>query len=191
MAHAFQRVGDRLTTQLEPVEQMLLGQLIDELSDVLRRPEDADSPAIDPLAKELGLEGLTGVAPEPPDNPVARRLLPDGYLDDPIAATEFRRYTDDSLRASKLADAEVMKAGLEAAADDPNGRIEIELVEADHWVRAMNDLRLALGVELGITNELQGQPDPSQLDEQMSGRAMLYDFLTWWQDGLVIALMGE
>ena len=191
MAHAFQRVGDRLTTQLEPVEQMLLGQLIDELSDVLRRPEDADSPAIDPLAKELGLEGLTGVAPEPPDNPVARRLLPDGYLDDPIAATEFRRYTDDSLRASKLADAEVMKAGLEAAADDPNGQIEIELVEDDHWVRAMNDLRLALGVELGITNESQGQPDPSQLDEQMSGRAMLYDFLTWWQDGLVIALMGE
>ncbi len=191
MAHAFQRVGDRLTTQLEPVEQMLLGQLIDELSDVLRRPEDADSPAIDPLAKELGLEGLTGVAPEPPDNPVAKRLLPDGYLDDPIAATEFRRYTDDSLRASKLADAEVMKAGLEAAADDPNGQIEIELVEADHWVRAMNDLRLALGVELGITNESQGQPDPSQLDEQMSGRAMLYDFLTWWQDGLVIALMGE
>ena len=191
MAHAFQRVGDRLTTQLEPVEQMLLGQLIDELSDVLRRPEDADSPAIDPLAKELGLEGLTGGAPEPPDNPVARRLLPDGYLDDPIAATEFRRYTDDSLRASKLADAEVMKAGLEAAADDPNGQIEIELVEADHWVRAMNDLRLALGVELGITNESQGQPDPSQLDEQMSGRAMLYDFLTWWQDGLVIALMGE
>lgn len=191
MAHAFQRVGDRLETQLEPVEQMLLGQLIDELSDVLRRPEDADSPAIDPLAKELGLEGLTGVAPEPPDNPVAKRLLPDGYLDDPIAATEFRRYTDDSLRASKLADAEVMKAGLEAAADDPNGQIEIELVEADHWVRAMNDLRLALGVELGITNESQGQPDPSQLDEQMSGRAMLYDFLTWWQDGLVIALMGE
>ena len=191
MAHAFQRVGDRLETQLEPVEQMLLGQLIDELSDVLRRPEDADSPAIDPLAKELGLEGLTGVAPEPPDNPVARRLLPDGYLDDPIAATEFRRYTDDSLRASKLADAEVMKAGLEAAADDPNGQIEIELVEADHWVRAMNDLRLALGVELGITNESQGQPDPSQLDEQMSGRAMLYDFLTWWQDGLVVALMGE
>ena len=191
MAHAFQRVGDRLTTQLEPVEQMLLGQLIDELSDVLRRPEDADSPAIDPLAKELGLEGLTGVAPEPPDNPVARRLLPDGYLDDPIAATEFRRYTDDSLRASKLADAEVMKAGLEAAADDPNGQIEIELVEADHWVRAMNDLRLALGVELGITNESQRQPDPSQLDEQMAGRAMLYDFLTWWQDGLVIALMGE
>ena len=191
MAHAFQRVGDRLTTQLEPVEQMLLGQLIDELSDVLRRPEDADSPAIDPLAKELGLEGLTGVAPEPPDNPVARRLLPDGYLDDPIAATEFRRYTDDSLRASKLADAEVMKAGLEAAADDPNGQIEIELVEADHWVRAMNDLRLALGVELGLTNESQGQPDPSQLDEQMTGRAMLYDFLTWWQDGLVIALMGE
>ena len=191
MAHAFQRVGDRLTTQLEPVEQMLLGQLIDELSDVLRRPEDADSPAIDPLAKELGLEGLTGVAPEPPDNPVARRLLPDGYLDDPIAATEFRRYTDDSLRASKLADAEVMKAGLEAAADDPNGQIEIELVEADHWVRAMNDLRLALGVELGITNESQGQPDPSQLDEQMSGRAMLYDFLTWWQDGLVITIMGE
>lgn len=191
VAHAFARVGDRLTTQLEPVEQMLLGQLIDELSQVLRRPEDADTPAVDPLARELGLEGLTGIAPEPPDNPIAERLLPDGYRDDPIAATEFRRYTDDSLRASKLADAEVMKAGLEAAADDPSGRIEIEPAEADHWVRAMNDLRLALGVELGITNESQIPPDPADLDEQLAGRAMLYDFLTWWQDGLVVALMGE
>ena len=119
------------------------------------------------------------------------RLLPDGYLDDEEAAAEFRRYTDDALRASKLADAEVMKAGLETAAEDPNGQIEIELVEADHWVRAMNDLRLALGVELGLTNESPTLSESAASDESTAGRAMLYDFLTWWQDGLVTALMDE
>ena len=191
MAHAFHRSADRLSTQLEPVEQMLVGQLIEELSEVLRRPDEPGRAEVDPLAKELGLEGLTGRAPEPPDNPIAQRLLPDGYRDDPEAATEFRRYTDDALRASKLADAQVMTAGLEAAAADPNGRIEIDIEEADHWVRAMNDLRLALGVELGITDEQQQNPARWEADEQLAGRAMLYDFLTWWQDGLVLALMGE
>lgn len=191
MAHAFTRSGDRLTTQLEPVEQMLIGQLLGQLEDLLRRPEDPDSAAVDPLARELGLEGLTGHAPEPPDNPIAERLLPDGYRNDPVAAEEFRRYTDDALRASKLADAEVMKAGLEAAADDPDGQIEIELAEAEHWVRAMNDLRLALGVELGITSESPTAPSADEADDYVAGRAMLYDFLTWWQDGLVMALIGE
>lgn len=191
MAHAFQRAGDRLNTQLEPVEQMLILQLVDELSEVLRRPDDPSGRDVDPLAKELGLEGLTGHAPEPPDNPIAERLLPDGYRDDPDAALEFRRYTDDALRASKLADAAVMKAGLEAAADDPDGQLVVELAEAEHWVRAINDLRLALGVELGIADDPQQGPDRWEEDDQMAGRAMLYDFLTWWQDGLVSALMGE
>ncbi|MGB3673250.1 MAG: DUF2017 domain-containing protein [Candidatus Nanopelagicales bacterium] len=191
MALGFQRVGDRVSTQLEPVEQMLITALIDELSEILRRPDEPDRAEIDPLARELGLEGLTGHAPDPPDNPIAARLLPDGYRDDLEAALEFRRYTDDSLRATKLADAEVMRAGLESAADDPEGRIEIELAEADHWVRAINDLRLALGVELGIADDPSGSADRWLGNERMEGRAMLYDFLTWWQDGLVLSLMGE
>ncbi len=191
MALGFQRVGDRVSTQLEPVEQMLITALIDELSEILRRPDEPDRAEIDPLARELGLEGLTGHAPDPPDNPIAARLLPDGYRDDLEAALEFRRYTDDSLRATKLADAEVMRAGLESAADDPEGRIEIELAEADHWVRAINDLRLALGVELGIADDPSGSADRWVGNERMEGRAMLYDFLTWWQDGLVLSLMGE
>lgn len=191
MAHAFMRVGERLTTQLESIEQMLIIQMIDELSDVIRRPVEPNAAEVDPLVRELGLEGLTGVAPEPPDNPIAARLLPDGYRDDPIAAAEFRRYTDDSLRAQKLADAEVMRAGLEAAADDPDGRIEIDLAEADHWVKAMNDLRLALGVDLGVDRDPELRKAKRSRDEDVAGRVMLYDFLTWWQDSLVLALMPE
>ena len=191
MALGFQRVGDRVSTQLEPVEQMLITALIDELSEILRRPDEPDRAEIDPLARELGLEGLTGHAPDPPDNPIAARLLPDGYRDDLEAALEFRRYTDDSLRATKLADAEVMRAGLESAADDPEGRVGMPLAGADNWVRAINDLRLALGVELGIADDPSGSADRWVGNERMEGRAMLYDFLTWWQDGLVLSLMGE
>lgn len=189
MALAFQRVGERLSTQLEPVEQVLIVQLIDDLVDVLRVPDAHNRGEVDPLARELGLESLTGFAPDPPDNPIAERLLPDGYRDDPEAALEFRRYTDGALRATKLADADVMKAGLETAADDPDGRIEVEVDEADHWVRALNDLRLSLGVELGVADDPRADARRWKGDERLEAKAMLYDFLTWWQDGLVTALM--
>lgn len=190
MAKGFTRKGEKLRCQLDPVEQMLIANLLDELIEALRPGEPhADA---DPLAVELGLADLgTDAVTSAPDNPVLRRLLPDAYSDDEVAAAEFRRYTDDSLRRSKIADAESLRAGLDAAAADRKGRIEIDSTTADRWLRAINDLRLALGVQLEIDDSSAdriaalGEADP------MYPAAMVYDFLTWWQDGLVLALMGD
>ena len=50
----------------------------------------------------------------PPEDPVLARLLPDAYRDDPEAAGEFRRYTEQDLRSGKVAAAQTVLATLPA-----------------------------------------------------------------------------
>ena len=56
-----------------------------------RRPPTA-------AARACGIEPLP-----PPTDPAVRRLLPDASRDDPQVAAEFRRLTEDDLRAGKIA----------------------------------------------------------------------------------------
>ncbi len=193
MAHAFQRSAEGLHCRLEPVERALIMGLVDEIIELLDQPgadqAASDKPPADPLAVELGLTDLDGPSVERPDDPVLARLLPDGYPDDPEAAAEFRRFTDDSLRQGKLADAAALKIGLALPVDNDDDLIEVSTAEAAQWLRAINDVRLALGVRLGIAED--PDRDLSQLDEDdpLLGAAMMYDFMTWWQDSLLVALV--
>ena len=74
-------------------------------------------------------------------------MLPDAYPDDPDASSEFRRYTEKDLRAGKVAAAKTVLATL----PEGGGRISLSESQAQVWLRALNDIRLALGVRLGIT----------------------------------------
>src|SRR5215471_8482565 len=56
------------------------------------------------LAAMIGATGPTS----PPADPVLARLLPDAYRDDPEAAGEFRRYTEQGLRSDKVAAAQTV-----------------------------------------------------------------------------------
>ena len=47
--------------------------------------------------------------PELPVDPVRARLLPDGVLDDPAAAAEFRRFAQTTLLERKRADAAALR----------------------------------------------------------------------------------
>lgn len=196
MAYGFVRSGDVVETRLEPIERVMIRQLLDELCDLLRSDDDVDPSDVDPLARQLGLEDLTDLSAAAifaPEDPVLNRLLPEGYRDDPMAASEFRRYTDGGLRAGKVADAEVVRAGLDRADADEDGVVLVADDDAPCWLRAINDLRLALGVRLEITAESAAELDPDELDDDdpRAAQAAIYDFLTWWQDSLVRALMGD
>jgi hypothetical protein len=194
MAHAFQRSGDALSCRLEPVERALIMALVDELIDML---DDSDADSIeddataDPLAVELGLTGLDGPTVDRPQDPVLLRLLPDGYHDDAEASAEFRRFTDDSLRQGKLSDAAALKIGLALPVDEDEDTIEVPVTEAEQWLRAMNDLRLALGVQLGLSEDPEQDFSSLPQDDPRLASAMMYDFLTWWQDSLLVALIGD
>jgi hypothetical protein len=146
----------RLRLRLEPVETVLLSRLIDELDTMLAEP--------------LG------------DDEVLQRLYPAAYRDDTEAEVEFRSLTETSLRAERAERIAACRADL-AQSD------EIDLTDEDagrRWIQVLNDLRLALGTRLGISEEDDHDLDPS--DPQTPPRVVYY-WLTEVQDSVVSGLM--
>jgi hypothetical protein len=113
----------------------------------------------------------------PPEDPVTHRLYPDGYTDDEGASAEFRSLVQEDLRAERAARLTACRAELPT----DGGRIELDADAADRWIRVLNDLRLALGTRLEVSED-------RDLDPEQDG-AYLYDWLTAVQDTLVGQLM--
>jgi len=112
---------------------------------------------------------------------VWQRLYPDAY-EEPAHSAEFRGFTQGALRSERLERIDACKAELEA-----DGKVLVLADDAgDRWIRVMNDLRLALGTRLGITEDWDHEVDPDD-PEQFPQAAYLW--LTGAQDALVRALM--
>ena len=109
-----------------------------------RRPVSADD-----LAAMVGFAENA----ELPDDPVLARLLPDAYQRRSRGLGEFRRYTEQGLRSGKAAAARTVLATLPPG----GGRIRLSEPEAQAWLRALNDVRLALGTRLGVTDDFDDQ----------------------------------
>jgi uncharacterized protein DUF2017 len=148
----------RLRLRLEAEEQTLMSMLLDELDAVL--------------------DGDAG-----PDDAVLQRLYPAAYRDDPEAETEFRALTESSLRTGRSERIAACRADLVGGSD-------IDLSDADaarRWIQILNDLRLALGTRLGITEDDEPDLDPTDPAAQPW---VVYYWLTAVQDAVVQGLMG-
>lgn len=148
-------------------------------------PGTPDNPgqAPDPLDDLARLLGQTGPA-TPPDDPVLARLLPDAYADDSEAAGDFRRFTEQELRNGKAAAARTVLATL----PEDGGRVRLTEEEAQVWLRALNDVRLALGVRLSITEDFEARVADLDPADPRSAYMWVYDWLTFLQETLVHAL---
>jgi hypothetical protein len=151
----------RLRLQLDPVEVALLESMFDELTTVAAAEDD-------------------GAA-----DPVVQRLYPTAHPGDPAADAEYRALTQDSLRSERLARIQACAAELAAARDVDLGDADV----AERWIKVLNDLRLALGVRLEITEDDDPLGDGSGVDETDQPR-LIYHWLTAVQDTVVTALMG-
>jgi hypothetical protein len=134
----------------------------------------------DDLVARLGLSRST----ELPDDPVLARLLPDAYRDDPEASGEFRRYTEQDLRSGKVAAAMTVLQTLPPS----GGRVRLSQSDAGAWLRALNDVRLALSVRLGVTDDFDEQVEDMSADDPRSAYVWVYQWLAFLQDSLVGAL---
>jgi hypothetical protein len=121
---------------------------------------------------------------ELPEDPVLARLLPDAYRDDPEASGEFRRYTEEGLRSGKAAAARTVLATLPPG----GGRIRLSEPEAQAWLRALNDVRLALGVTLGVTDDFDEQVSEMGPEDPRAAYVGVYQWLAYLQETLVHAL---
>ncbi|MGH3259074.1 MAG: DUF2017 domain-containing protein [Streptosporangiaceae bacterium] len=122
--------------------------------------------------------------PATPDDPVLARLLPDGYRDDPDAAGEFRKYTEPGLRSTKQQAALQMLDTL----PDAGGRIQLTSEQAQAWLKALNDVRLALGVRLDVTEDFEQQWGKLKRDDPQWAAYEVYAWLGAVQESLVQAL---
>jgi len=180
--------GGGVRAWLAAAEASLLRSLVSQIMSLVE-PEDfgdrdqADLADDDLAAFEAMLHGGPGDS-RTPEDPVLARLLPDGYRDDPEAAGEFRKYTEPALRSAKHQAAQEMLDTLPEA----GGRIQLTQDQALSWLKALNDVRLALGVRLGVTEEFEEQWGRLKPDDPQWTAFEVYAWLGAVQESLVQAL---
>ena len=171
-------------------EADLLRALAGQLIELLRDDTATGLTQADPLEALLDFDGPTAE----PEDPVLARLLPTAYPDDEDSAADFRRFTEHNLRDGKAAASidliqTLQEAGL-ADQPEPGVFIDVELDEAlaMSWLKALTDLRLALGTRLGI-EEGDEELWASLPDEDPRTQVHdIYDWLGFLQETLVHAV---
>jgi hypothetical protein len=172
-------------------EASLLRNLVGQVM-TLVAPEDAETlrdPPGEAGDEIAALEALLHASPADqtpaaPQDPVLARLLPDGYRDDPEAASEFRRFTEPALRSAKQQVAQQMLDTL----PDAGGRVQLTQEQAMAWLKALNDVRLALGIRLGVTEDFEEQWGRLSQDDPQWAAFEVYAWLGAVQESLVQAL---
>jgi hypothetical protein len=200
MARAFLRDGDRIVAVLDETERLVLSGLMEQTRVLLSPEVEPTGDAWRDLVASMGVfagEGRTMNAAQPDADeerdPALDRLLPAGHRGDDAVASEFRRLTEEGLRQRKSGNLDVALERLAAAYDD---RVELDRAQATAFVMALTDVRLLLGERLGIHTEEDAEALYASLEhldeDDPAGYAVAwYDFLTWLQETLTSALMGE
>ncbi|MGZ8749721.1 MAG: DUF2017 domain-containing protein [Pseudonocardia sp.] len=168
----------RLVATLDAQEVAVLRGLVDEVRRMLG--SRADEQPRDELTELTGLQ--TGPSTKP-DDPVLARLLPDFATDDADLSGGLRSLHEPELIAAKNAAAAVVLDTLPRA----GGRVELTPDQADAWLAALNDVRLALGTALDVSEDM---PDDLPPDDPRAGHLGVYHWLTYVQDGLVQSRMA-
>jgi hypothetical protein len=197
MAGQFEALpGGGAAVALDEVEISILRSLAVQLLELIG-PGDEPAEGADPLAA-LFAEGPS----EPPTDPALARLFPDAYgepeadrgEDDELRefSAEFRRFTENDLRARKRDDALAVVRNLDALAAAGEGGAILKLTAEDslHWLGALNDLRLTIGTRLEVTDDdetgdLYRLPD----SDPRKPMVMAYLWLGALQETLVETLM--
>ncbi|QPP08651.1 DUF2017 domain-containing protein [Streptomyces bathyalis] len=216
MAGHFEATGDGgAAIALDEVEISILRSLAVQLLELIGPGDQPADGAEDPLIAILS-DGPS----EPPSDPALARLFPDAYGDGPDAvpgegnaeerraSAEFRRFTENELRARKREDGLAIVRALDSLTPDPPpgpggpGRssqgsdgsagavLTLKPEESKQWLGALNDLRLAIGTRLEVSDdddssELYALPD----EDPRKPMVMAYLWLGGLQETLVETLL--
>jgi len=203
----FKRRRGMYVARLDADERDVVAALVADVAELLGagRLETRDAVPAGDGNPRMRIEPLP-----PPSDPAVRRLLPDASRDDPQVALEFRRLTEDDLRADKVARLARLWAAL--TTPTPGWRTDAFVVapaDAQGVAAAITDLRLVLAERLGIRTDEQAerlydalldspQADPAADEEtedlDPAARRYLvavYGALSWLQESLVEMLLHD
>ncbi|HEX7322164.1 MAG TPA: DUF2017 domain-containing protein [Mycobacterium sp.] len=181
--------GPRFRSALEPHEAALLKNLAGSVVEMLEVRESSSPP--DELERITGMKAGNS---QQPDDATLRRLLPDFYRGDDLGSGGVDDVDGLNAALRELREPEIIDAKRVAAQQlldtlpEQGGRLELTEEQANAWIAAVNDARLALGTILGIGPD---GPDRLPADHPMAGQLSVYQWLTVLQEYLVLALMGR
>lgn len=181
--------GPRFRSALAVHEAALLRNLVGSIVDMFDARESSSEP--DELEKITGIR--TGNT-RPPEDATMRRLLPDFYRpegdkDSSVVDADGLNAALRSLHEPGIIDAKRGAAQqMLATVPERGGRFELTEEQANAWIAAVNDIRLALGTVLKIGPD---GPDEVPTGDPMAGQLNVYQWLTVLQEFLVVALMGR
>lgn len=125
-------------------------------------------------------------------DPAVQRLLPDARSDEESesGSEQFRELAQDDIRQHKIADLQRAYALLQS------GSLMLSHMEAEAFSRALNQVRLVLSSRLNIDNEHDAERvhqigSVEQATDVESYMALLYNFVSWLQETLMQALIGD
>jgi Domain of unknown function (DUF2017) len=164
----------------------------------IRRSEAGLVLTLDPTEVEIlrdlagQLESLfDGGVPVRGGDPTRDRLFPRAYLDptEDVAETEWQVAIHEDLVRQKSEAVGALVDSLETATAGRRGVLELTLPPevVDQWLGALNDVRLALGVVLDVSED---EMEIERNDPRAPGLE-LYGWLTWLQGSLVQALLED
>lgn len=172
-------------------EADLIRSLASQIVELLRNESAVPDDSRDPFEAMMDFSGPTSE----PEDPVLQRLFPTAYPDDAEAASEFRRFTEGSLRDGKAAAActiidTLEEAGLPPELTEDGLMIDVELDEAtaEAWLRSFTDIRLALATRLGVEDGDEEVWAALDDDDPRSQAHDIFEWAGWMQETLVEAL---
>jgi hypothetical protein len=173
-----------MSAGFEQQEAAVLRGLVGQMEDMLRAR--ADETPQDELAELTGIR--TGPT-ESPNDPVLSRLLPDFHRLDPDSPAKADVDSAGALRSlhePQLIDAKVGVATVVLETLPPSGgEVRLSLEQADAWLSAINDVRLALGTALDVTEDM---PDELPDEDPRAPHLGVYHWLTYLQESLIQAM---
>ena len=187
------RRSQRIIANFTGFEADLLRSLASQLVELLRNEAAVPRDDQDPFEAMMDFSGPTSE----PEDPVLARLFPTAYSEDEEAASEFRRFTEGTLRDGKARAAITIidaleEAGLPEQLTEDGLIIDVELdpPSAEIWMRSFTDLRLALATRLGVEEDDEeywlALPD----DDPRAQAHDIYDWVGYLQETLVQSLGG-
>jgi hypothetical protein len=111
------------------------------------------------------------------DDPGLRRLFPPAYVDDPEREEEYRRLMADDLLRRKQGALQIVEETIDEDVIDEE--------QLTAWMGAVNDLRLVLGTNLDVSEDMDLE-DIADDDPRAPGFA-LYGYLGWLLEQMVAA----
>ncbi|MBB1262190.1 DUF2017 domain-containing protein [Streptomyces alkaliterrae] len=173
---------------LEEVEVSILRSLVVQLLELIGPGPAEDE---DPLA-ELFAEGPS----EAPSDPALARLFPDAYAgpgqrpdaEAEALSAEFRRFTENDLRARKRDDGLAVVRSLDSLVPDGSAGAVLTLTpeQSRQWLGTLNDLRLTLASRLHVSSE-DDTATLYELDDEDPRKPLVMAYL--WLGGLQESLV--